>query len=195
MTTLDPSSRSWIVVFNEGPYAMRIVAVEPAPQDPGAFAGLHSDLYVACLSSYQVEATTTEGARRCARQLHDVERIRIVCAHQRACRAQRLSAPAVRRVDQVIAVATEVLTGAAQDLDLTGRGIRYADAMATSALRAGYQHRPWRQRELTFEQYVGQLTLTTAATLFRYAALAAAGRNDEAVALLVNALAATSSDL
>ncbi|MFD5761999.1 hypothetical protein ACFWIZ_44365 [Streptomyces sp. NPDC127044] len=191
MTTPDPSSSRWIVVFNDEPYAMRIVAVEPTPQDPDAYG----DLYGACLSSYQVEAPTTEEARRTARQLHDVKRIRSVRARQHACRAQRRSTPAVRHVDQVLAVATHALTGAARDLDLTGQAIRYADAMATAALRAGYQHRSWRQRELTFEQYVGQLTLTTAATLFQYAALAADDRNDEAVALLVNALAAASSDL
>ncbi|WP_405526836.1 hypothetical protein OG426_30635 [Streptomyces canus] len=195
MTVTDPSSRRWVVVFNDEPYAMRIIAVEPAPEDPGASAELHSDLYVACLSSYEVQAATTDEARRTARQLHDVDRIRIVRTRQHACRAQRRSGPAVRHVDQVLAVATQALNVAARDLDLTGQAVRYADAMATAALRAGYQHRAWRQRDLTFEQYVGQLALTAAATLFRYAALAADGRNDEAVALLVNALAAASSDL
>ncbi|MFF4504866.1 hypothetical protein [Streptomyces sp. NPDC001401] len=195
MTVTDPSGRRWTVVFNDEPYAMRIVAVEPALEDSGASAEFHSDLYAACLSSYEVEAATTDEARRTARQLHDVDRIRSVRARQHACRAQHPTAPAVRRVDQVLAVATQALSAAAQDLDLTGQAVRYADAMATAALRAGYQHRAWRQRELSFEQYVGQLALTTAATLFRYSALAADGRNDEAVALLVNALAAASSDL
>jgi len=195
MTVTDPSSRRWVVVFNDEPYAMRIVAVEPAPQDPDASAELHSDLYVACLSSYEVEAATTDAARRTARELHDVDRIRSVRARQHACRAQRRSAPAVRRVDQVLAVATQALNVAAEDLALTSQAVRYADAMATASLRAGFQHRGWRQRELTFEEYVGQLALTAAATLFHYAALAADGRNDEAVALLVNTLAAASSDL
>ncbi|MGW1157810.1 hypothetical protein ACWD48_06190 [Streptomyces sp. NPDC002519] len=195
MTTHDPSGSRWIVVFNDSPYAMRIVAVEPLPDDADARDELHSELYVACLTSYEVQAPTTDEARRCARQLHDVDRIRSVRARQHACRSQRRTAPAARHVDQVLDTATRALTHAAQDLDLTGQAIRYADALATSALRAGYQHRAWRQRELAFEQYVGQLALTAAATLFRYAALAADGRNDEAVGLLVNALAAASSDL
>ncbi|MFF3516151.1 hypothetical protein [Streptomyces sp. NPDC002573] len=193
--TETPASLRWLVVFNDEPYAMRIVAVEPLPDDADARAELHSELCVACLTSYEVQAPTTDQARRCARQLYDVERIRSVRARQRACRSQRRIAPAVRQVDQVLDAATRALTHAAQDLDLTGQAIRYADALATSALRAGYQHRAWRQRELTFEQYVGQFALTAAATLFRYAALAADGRHDEAVALLVNALAASASDL
>ncbi|WP_158073043.1 hypothetical protein [Streptomyces kebangsaanensis] len=191
MTDTEPS-RSWFVVFNDEPHAMRILAVQAAPEDPDAHAELCSGLWVDCLSFYEVKAATSVEARRAARQVYDIERIRAV--RSRTCRAQRRTTTA-RPVDQVIDFAALALTTAAQDLNLNSRAIRYADALATSALRAGYQHRSWRQRELTFEQYVNQLTLTCAATLFQYAALAAAGRNDEAVALLVNALAAATSDL
>ncbi|MGW3246619.1 hypothetical protein [Streptomyces sp. NPDC001070] len=195
MTNLDPPRGRWIVAFNDEPYGMRIVAVEPAPQDQGACDRLRIDLWVACLSSYEVDAADSQEARRTARQLHDVERIRSIRARRPACPSRRRHATAARHVDQVLAVATQALNSAARDLDLTSQAVRYADAMATAALRAGYQHRPWRQRELTFEQYADQLPLTVASTLYRYAALAADDRNDEAVALLVNTLAAATSDL
>ncbi|WP_330306272.1 MULTISPECIES: hypothetical protein [unclassified Streptomyces] len=190
MSTLDPPNSRWLVVFNDEPYAMRIVAVEPANGD--AFDEQRSDPYVSCLSAYEVEAASSEEARRTARQLHDVDRIRSVRARRRACRAQRRPAPHGR---QVFAVAGQSLARAAQDLDLPRRSVRYADAIATAALRAGFQHRASRQSELTFEQYADQIPATAAATLYRYAALAVAGRTQEAVATLVNALATATSDL
>ncbi|MEU4095531.1 hypothetical protein [Streptomyces sp. NPDC026673] len=191
MTTLGPPRRRWIVAFNDEPHAMRIVAAEPAPQDPGACNELRTELWIACLSSYEVDATTSQEAKRTARQLHDVDRIRSVRSRQ-VCPGQRRPAPRGR---QLVAVAGQTLTHAAKDLELPRRGVRRADAIATAALRAGFQHRPWRQRELTFEQYADQIPATAATVLYRYSALTVAGRTEEAVALLVNSLAAASSDL
>ncbi|MFD3455806.1 hypothetical protein ACFWVC_26960 [Streptomyces sp. NPDC058691] len=192
MTTLDPPRRRWVVAFNDDAYAMRIVAAEPAPQDQGARDDLRIELWAVCLSSYEVDAATGQEARRAARQLHDVDRIRSVRARQQDCRSQGRPAPRGRRL---FGIAGQSLAHAAQDLELTRRAVRRADAMATAALRAGFQHRTWRQRQLTFEQYADEIPATAAAVLYQYAALVVAGRTEEAVALLVNTLAAASSDL
>lgn len=191
MTNLGPPRRRWIVAFNDEPYAMRIVAAEPVPQDPGARDELRVELFISCLSAYEVDAATSQEAKRTARQLHDVDRIRSIRARQ-VCPSQRRPAPHGGRL---VAVAGQTLRHAAQDLEMASRAVRRADAIATAALRAGFRHRPWRQRELTFEQYADQVPTTAATVLYRYAALTVAGRTEEAVALLVNSLAAASSDL
>ncbi|MEU6325002.1 hypothetical protein [Streptomyces sp. NPDC047009] len=192
MATHDPSGSRWIVLFSDTPYAMRILAVEAAPEDPDAYDEMLTDAFVNCLSAYEVDAASSEQARRTARQLHEVERIRIVCERRHALRARRHPVP---HRHQALAVAGQALAHAAQDLQLPRQAIRYADAMATAALRSGYQHRAWPQRELTFAQYANQIPATAAATLHRYAALVVMGRTQEAVALLVNTLAASASDL
>ncbi|MGW0956736.1 hypothetical protein [Streptomyces sp. NPDC002545] len=188
MTATDPSS-SWFVVFTEQPHAMRILAVQAAPEDPDARAELCSNLWVDCLSYYEVQAATSAAARRTARQHYDVERIRNVRARLRTCRAQRRPGPIARlHGPQAVALSSP-------DMDLDNQAVRYADRMATAALRSGFQHRPWPLRELTFAQYLDRLPLGAASILYRYAALVVMGRTTEAVALLVNALAASTSDL
>jgi len=178
---LQRPPRRWIVVFHDDPYAMRIIAVHPAPEDPDE---LRNDLYVHCLSSYDVHATTVMQARRTARDLHDVDRIRSVCARLRADRPQRRPAP------QACAVAggRQALAHASRSVALTRDAAQRADAIVMTALRAGHRHRPLREHHLTFEQYVDHLTVNAAATLYRHAALVAAGRNEEAVAVLIHAL-------
>ncbi|MFE4424391.1 hypothetical protein [Streptomyces sp. NPDC056817] len=186
MTATEPS---WIVVFNDEPHAMRILAVHATPEDPDAHAELCSNLWVDCLSFYTVHATTTDDARRAARQVYDIERIRAVRARRRTCRAQRRPGPIARlHGPQAVALSSP-------DMDLDNQAIRYADRMATAALRSGFQHRAWPLRELTFAQYLDRLPLAAASILYRYSALIVMGRTTEAVALLVNALAASTSDL
>ncbi|MGW2700861.1 hypothetical protein [Streptomyces sp. NPDC001340] len=188
MPTTDASHR-WLVAFTEQPFSMQITGVTPVPEDPDAYGELATDLWVNCQSSYAVNAADPADARRTARQLHDVERIRNVRARQRACRARRRAFPAAAPNGP------EAIEMASQDLILTHQCRAYAGAMAVASLRAGYQHRNWPQRHQTFEQYISELPLTVQALLHRYAVLAATGRNDEAVALLVNTLAASVSDL
>ncbi|MFJ3248422.1 hypothetical protein [Streptomyces sp. NPDC086782] len=188
MTATEPSL-SWVVVFTEQPHAMRILAVHAAPEDPDAHAELCSNLWVNRLSFYAVQAATGDGARRTARQHYDVERIRAVRARRRTCQAQRRPAPLARlHGPQAVALSSP-------DLDLNNHAVRFADRMATAALRSGFQHRTWPLRDLTFAQYLDRLPLTAASILYRYAALTVMGRTTEAVALLVNALAASTSDL
>ncbi|MGW1624655.1 hypothetical protein [Streptomyces sp. NPDC002172] len=182
-------SRRWLVVYTDQPFSMQITAVAALPDDPAADDKLRTDLWVDCLSSYTLDAADPAEARRAARQLHDIKRIRNARARQRRCRARRrtFSPPAPH--------GPEAIEMASQDLDLTHHCRAYASAMAAAALHAGYQHRSWSQRDSTFEQYVAELPLAVQALLHRYAVLATIGRNDEAVALLVNALAASVSDL
>ncbi|GHE79928.1 hypothetical protein GCM10014715_39090 [Streptomyces spiralis] len=187
MTATAEASRRWLVVYTEQPHAMQITAVEPLPDD--ADAELRSELWVNCLSSYVVDAAGAREARRTARQLHDVDRIREVRARQRACRTLRRTHPAVAPHGPA------AIETASQDLNLTHRCRAYASALAVAALTSGYRHRPFEQRDLTFQQYVAELPIALQATLHRYAVLDATGRNDEAVGLLVNTLAAHVSDL
>lgn len=184
--------RRWLVVFHDDPYGMRVIAVHPAPDDSDAYEELRNELYTACLSAYDIHATTTSQARRTARQLHDVDRIRSACARLRADHPKRhpnnprtCTTPRGR----------QALTYAAQTLALTRAAAQHADNIVMTALRAGYRHRPLRESHLTFEQYVGQLTLAAAATLYQHAALVAAGRNEEAVAVLIHALGGTATTL
>ncbi|MFD7769894.1 hypothetical protein [Streptomyces sp. NPDC059787] len=183
MTTIDPASR-WLVVFNDEPHGMRILAAEPATD-----AEPRTDLWAHCLSSYEVDAAGPAEARRTARQLHDVERIRNARARQRACRDRRRALPAAAPYGP------DAIEMASQDLNLTHQCRAYADAMAKAALRAGYEHRPYALRDLTFTQYLDRLPAATHTVLHRYAALATTGHEGEAVALLVNTLAAAVSDL
>ncbi|MFF0291071.1 hypothetical protein [Streptomyces sp. NPDC005262] len=183
--SLERPLRSWLVVFHNDPYAMRIVAVHPAPGDDGDNDELRAELYVANLASFYVDAPSAGQARLTARQLHDVERIRTACARLRADRSQGRTAAqracAAPRGHQALARAS-------RDVALTRAAARRAEEIVTSALRAGYRHRPLRQRHLTYKQFVDQLTANAAATLYRHAALVAAGRTEEAVAVLINAL-------
>ncbi|MFE2578832.1 hypothetical protein [Streptomyces sp. NPDC059378] len=189
MTTIG-ATRHWIVVYADqsSASAMQIIDVTPAPEHPDVHTSPYTDRLGNHLPSYTVKATGPAEARRMARQLHDVERIRHARARQHACRARR-------RVPAAAPLGFEAVEVASDDLGMTHRCRAYANAMASAALRAGYQHRSWPQEDLTFEQYLARLPLTTLAVLHRYAALAATGRNSEAVALLVNTLAATASDL
>ncbi|MEU3342254.1 hypothetical protein [Streptomyces sp. NPDC006668] len=182
-------SHRWIVVYTDQPFSMQITAVAPLPDDPAADDKLRTDLWVDCLASYTVDAADPAEARRAARQLHDIKRIRNARARQRRCRARRraFSIPAP--------CSPEAIETAAQDLDLTHPCRAHASSMAAAALNAGYQHRTWSQRDSTFDQYIAEIPLAVQALLHRYAVLAATGRNDEAVALLVNTLAASVSDL
>ncbi|MGW3657161.1 hypothetical protein ACWD6R_16365 [Streptomyces sp. NPDC005151] len=183
--TFKRQPRGWIVVFRNDPYAMRIIAVHRDPEDPDALDELRTEHYIAHLSSYDVDATTAGEARRTARQLYDVERIRTVCARMRADRSQRrAAAPRTCTTPR----GRQALAHASREVALTRPAAKRADDIVATALRAGYRHRPLRERHLTYEQYVDHLTVNTAATLYRHAALVAAGRNEEAVAVLIHAL-------
>ncbi|MFG3140984.1 hypothetical protein ACGFZA_32860 [Streptomyces sp. NPDC048211] len=174
---LERPLRSWLVVFHDDPYAMRIVAVHPAPGN--------DELYVANLASFYVDAPSAGQARLTARQLHDVERIRTVCARLRTDRSQPSTAaprtcPAPR--------GHQALARVSRDVALTRPAAKRAEEIVATALRAGYRHRPLRQRHLTYEQFVDHLTANAAGALYKHAALVAAGRTEEAVAVLINAL-------
>ncbi|WP_127356495.1 hypothetical protein [Actinacidiphila soli] len=187
--TLKRPPRRWIVVFHDDTYAMRIIAVHLAPQVPDAYDELRTELYVECLSSIDVEATNAGQARRTARDLRDVDRIRTVCARLRADRTQRRTAPRTCTAPG----GRQALAHASQTVALTPDATLRADGIVMTALRAGYQHRPIREHHLTFEQYVDHLTVDAAATLYQHAALVAAGRNEEAVAVLITALRAAAT--
>ncbi|WP_324787146.1 hypothetical protein [Streptomyces sp. H51] len=188
MSDTDTSSR-WLVVFTEQPFSLQITDVAPLPENPDAQEDLRTELWANCLSSYTVDAAGPAEARRTARQLHDVDRIRNARARQHACRARRRAFPTAA------AHGPDAIEMAAQDVDLTHQCRAYAGRMAAAALQAGYRHRTWPQRDLTFEQYLALLPAAVQTVLHRYAVLAATDRNDEAVALLVNTLAASVSDL
>ncbi|WP_326604299.1 hypothetical protein [Streptomyces sp. NBC_01800] len=177
--------RSWLVVFHDDPYAMRIVAVHPAPGDDGDNDELVAELYVANLASFYVDAPSAGQARLTARQLHDVERIRTVCARLRADRSQpRTAAPRTCPAPR----GHQALARASRDVALTRHAAKRAEEIVATALRAGYRHRPVRQHHLTYEQFVDHLTANAAGALYKHAALVAAGRTEEAVAVLINAL-------
>jgi hypothetical protein len=189
--TPEKPRRRWLVVFHDNPDAMRILAVVPAPDNPDIYDELRNEMYIECLSSYDIDATTATQARHTARQLHDVDRIRNVCARLRTNRGRHCPAPQTRTAPG----GRQALTRAAQTLALTHPAAQRADDIVMTALRAGYRHRPVSERHLTFEQYVDHLTLPTAATLYQHAALLAAGRDEEAVAVLVHALTAPATAL
>nr|WTB35235.1 hypothetical protein OG781_42400 [Streptomyces sp. NBC_00830] len=188
--SLERPVRSWLVVFHDDPYAMRIVAVHPAPEGDDDNDELRTELLIANLASFYVDAPSAGQARLTARQLHDVERIRTVCARLRADRTQpRTAAPRTCTTPR----GHQALTRASLDVALTRAASQRADDIVTTALRAAYRHRPLRESHLTYEQYVDHLTLPAAATLYRHAALVAAGRNEEAVAVLIHALSSAAT--
>lgn len=175
--------RAWLVIFEDEPTWMRIVAIEPAPSDPDTYAEVDSERDAACLSVFRVDAVSRAEARRCARQLHDVVRIQDVFARRRIRDQAHRRQAALGFHDATHA--QQLLNRVAMDFALTPAAADRATAIVRRAMRAAYRYRPLNTQHLGFEQFVASLTGHAAATIHRHAAFVATGRNDEAVAALV----------